>query len=46
MGTECSIHRKECNCSVMIGKFKGKMPLGRPNLRWEDNMKMDLKEIE
>ena len=27
------------------GKPTGKRPLGRPRLRWEDNIRMDLKEI-
>ena len=26
------------------GNLKGKSPLGRPRLRWEDNIKMDLEE--
>jgi hypothetical protein len=25
---------------------EGKRPLGKPRIRWEDNIKMDLKEIE
>ena len=29
---------------VLVGKPKGKRPLGRPRLRWEDNIKMDLQE--
>ena len=29
---------------VLVGKPKGKMPLGRPRRRWEDNIKMDLQE--
>jgi hypothetical protein len=29
----------------LVGKLKGKRPLGRPRLRWEDNIKMDLREI-
>ena len=29
---------------VLIGKPEGKRPLGRPKLRWEDNIKMDLQE--
>jgi hypothetical protein len=28
-----------------VGKPKGKRPLGGPRLRWEDNIKMDLREI-
>jgi hypothetical protein len=25
---------------------EGKRPLGRPRHRWEDNIKMDLREVE
>ena len=27
---------------VLVGKPEGKKPLGRPRLRWENNIKMDL----
>jgi hypothetical protein len=30
---------------VLVGKPKGKRPLGRPRLRWEDNVRMDLQEV-
>jgi hypothetical protein len=30
---------------VLIGGPEGKRPLGRPRRRWEDNIKMDLREI-
>jgi hypothetical protein len=30
---------------VLVGKLKGKRPLGRPRRRWEDNIKMDLQEL-
>jgi hypothetical protein len=30
---------------VLIGRSKGKRPLGRPRRRWEDNIKLDLWEI-
>jgi hypothetical protein len=30
---------------VLVGKPKGKRPLGRPRRRWEDNIKMDLWEV-
>ena len=30
---------------MLTGKSKGKRPLGRPSRRWEDNIRMDLKEI-
>ena len=29
-----------------MGKPEGKKPLGRSRLRWEDNIKMDLQEVE
>ena len=28
-----------------MGRPEGKRPLGRPKLRWEDNIKMDLREV-
>jgi hypothetical protein len=31
---------------VLVGKPEGKRPLGRPRRRWEDNIKMDLREVE
>jgi hypothetical protein len=39
MGQESGVHR------VLVGKPEGKRPLGRPRCRWEDNIKMDLREI-
>ena len=30
---------------VWVGELEGKRPLGRPRLRWEDNIKMDLQEV-
>jgi hypothetical protein len=30
---------------VSVGWPEGKRPLGRPGLRWEDNIKMDLRKI-
>jgi hypothetical protein len=29
----------------LVAKFGGKRPLGRISHRWEDNIKMDLREI-
>ena len=29
---------------VLVGKPEGKIPLGRPRRRWEDDIKMDLQE--
>jgi hypothetical protein len=31
--------------SVLVGKPEGKRLLGRPRRRWEDNIKMDLRDI-
>jgi hypothetical protein len=30
---------------VLMGKPEGKRPLGRPRRRWDDNIRMDLREI-
>jgi hypothetical protein len=30
---------------VLVGKPEGKRPLERPRCRWEDGIKMDLREI-
>jgi hypothetical protein len=30
---------------VLVGRPKGKRPPGRPRRRWEDNIKMYLREI-
>jgi len=40
MGEGRGVHR------VLVGKPEGKRPLGRPRLRWEINIKMDLQEVE
>jgi hypothetical protein len=29
----------------LVGRTEGNRPLGRPRRRWEDNIKMDLREI-
>jgi hypothetical protein len=31
-------------CRVLVGRPEEKRPLGRPRRRWEDNIKMDLRE--
>jgi hypothetical protein len=30
---------------VLLGRAEGKRPLGKPRRSWEDNIKLDLKEI-
>ena len=39
MGEGRGVHR------ILVGKPKGKRPLGRPRRRWEDNIKIDLQEV-
>jgi hypothetical protein len=36
---------KRSACGILAGKPEGKRPLGSPRHRWEDNIKMDLREI-
>jgi hypothetical protein len=39
MGEGTNVYR------VLVGKPEGKRPLERPTCRWEDGIKMDLREI-
>jgi hypothetical protein len=39
MGEGKGVHR------VLVGRSEGKRPLGRHRRRWEDNIKMDIREI-
>jgi hypothetical protein len=39
MGEDRGVYR------VLVGRPEGKRSLGRPRRRWEDNIKMDLREI-
>jgi len=39
MGEKRGVYR------VLVRKPEGKRPLGKPRRRWEDNIKMDLKEL-
>jgi hypothetical protein len=32
-------------CRILVGNPEGKRPLGRPRRNWEDNIKIDLREI-
>jgi hypothetical protein len=31
--------------NILVGKPEGNRPLGRPRRRWEDNVRMDVREI-
>ena len=39
MGEERRVYR------ILLGKPKGRRPLGRPRRRWVDNIRMDLQEV-
>jgi hypothetical protein len=39
MGEERKVYK------VLMGKPEGKRPLGRPRRKWEDGIRMDLREI-
>jgi hypothetical protein len=39
MGEKRGVYR------VLVGKAKGKRPLGKPRRTWEDNIKIDLQEV-
>jgi len=32
-------------CRLLVGKLEGKRRLGNPRRRWDNNIKMDLKEL-
>jgi hypothetical protein len=45
-GRACSTNVEKGNAyRLLIGKPKGKRPLGRPRHRWLDNIRMNLREI-
>jgi hypothetical protein len=46
MGRACSTNGEKRNAyRILVGKPEGKRPLGRLRRRWEDNIKMDLRDI-
>ena len=48
MGGACSKYRGggDLHIAFLVGKPERKGPLGRPSLRWEDNIKMALQVVE
>jgi hypothetical protein len=47
MGRAFSTNRDKTNAyRILVGKSEVKIPLEKPRLRWVDNIKMDLREIE
>jgi hypothetical protein len=46
IGSACSTNEERWNAyRMLVGKAEGKRPLGRPTLRWVDNIKMDVRGI-
>jgi hypothetical protein len=46
VGHSCSTNGKDkCVYTVLVGTFDGEIPLGGPKSRWEDNAKIDVREI-
>jgi 3-oxoacyl-ACP reductase-like protein len=39
------MRERKCAYRVMVGKSEGKRPLGRPRLRWQDNIQIDFQEM-
>ena len=47
MGEVCSTYGERRGAyRISVGKPEGKRPLGRPERKCEDNIKMDLQEVE
>ena len=44
-GTVARMEESRSAFKILTGKPTGKRPLGRSKSRWEDNIRMDLKEI-
>jgi hypothetical protein len=46
VGRTCSMYGESRGAyRVLVGKPEGRRPLERPRHRWEDNIKMDLREV-
>jgi hypothetical protein len=45
VGHVARIGESTCAYRVLVRKPEGWRPLGRPRHRWEDNIKMDLREV-
>jgi hypothetical protein len=45
-GEACSTYGEKVNAyMILVGKPEGKRPLGIHRRRWEDNIKIDLREV-
>jgi hypothetical protein len=47
MGGACGMRGggEGCIQHILVGRPEGRRPLGRPRCRWEDNVRMDHREI-
>jgi hypothetical protein len=45
MGRVCGTHGRKLH-TVLLGMAEVKRSLGRPRRRWENNIKIDLREME
>ena len=47
MGRECTAYGRIQIClRGLVGRPERKGPLGRPRIRWENNIKMDLRKVD
>jgi hypothetical protein len=47
MGGACDVHGElRAAYNILVGRPEGRRPLRRPRHRWEDNIRMDLRETE
>ena len=42
---KCRMEESRSAFIILTGRPTGKIPLGRPRRRWEDNIRMDLEEV-
>jgi hypothetical protein len=45
MGRAFRMHGEKNEYRILVGKPEGKRPLGRSRRRWENDIKMDIREI-
>jgi hypothetical protein len=46
MGRAFGVYGEDRVCHrVLVGRSKGKRPLGKPRRKWEDNIKMELQDV-
>ena len=45
-GHAARIEEGRSTFKILAGELTGKRPLGRPRRKWEDNIRVDLKEID